>query len=52
MLVCKACGHVAFFEGDISSLAEAISRKTGYQLDVRLVQFLGLCADCLHQTKE
>jgi Fe2+ or Zn2+ uptake regulation protein len=52
MLLCQGCGHVAFFEGDISSLAESISRKTGYQLDLSLVQFLGLCADCLHQTKE
>lgn len=52
MLLCNSCGQVAFFEGDISSLAESIWHKTGYQLDWGLVQFLGLCADCLHQTKE
>jgi Fe2+ or Zn2+ uptake regulation protein len=46
VLVCQACGHVAFFEDDISTLVEAIARRTGYQLDLSLVQFLGLCANC------
>jgi Fe2+ or Zn2+ uptake regulation protein len=46
MLLCHSCGHVAFFEGDISVLVETIAQKTGYRLDLSLVQFLGLCADC------
>jgi len=52
MLLCQGCGRVTFFEGDISSLAESILRTTGYQLDLSPIQFLGLCANCLHQTKE
>jgi Fe2+ or Zn2+ uptake regulation protein len=48
MLLCQGCGHVAFFDVDISVLADAITQKTGYQLDLSLVQFLGLCANCRH----
>ena len=48
MLLCNSCGQVAFFDGDISGLAEVISKKTGYKLDLSLIQFLGLCANCRH----
>jgi Fe2+ or Zn2+ uptake regulation protein len=41
ILLCQGCGHVTFFKGDISSLAEVISKKTGYTLDLSLIQFLG-----------
>jgi Fe2+ or Zn2+ uptake regulation protein len=46
MLLCHSCGQIAFFEGDISTLAEVIYKKTGYRLDLSLIQFLGRCANC------
>lgn len=48
MLLCNSCGQIAFFYDDISALAEVISKKTGYKLDLSLIQFLGLCANCRH----
>ena len=48
MLLCNSRGQITFFDGDISALAEVISRKTSYKLDLSLIQFLGLCADCQH----
>lgn len=46
MLLCHSCGKIAFFEGEISPLTELIFKKTGYILDLRLIQFLGRCANC------
>ena len=46
IVLCQRCGQVAFFSGDISVVAEVIAQKTGYQLDLSLVQFVGLCANC------
>ncbi len=50
-LICSGCGRVTDFTGcDLSSLEGKLSRKTGFKIDSHLLEFLGLCSNCLRKT--
>jgi len=49
LLICRACGKVAFFKGDedkIDSLIHAVGKENGYEIDEHWLQFFGLCLNC------
>lgn len=47
LLLCQNCGKVTFFEGDdLNALFNAISKKTGYQINEHWLQLFGLCRAC------
>jgi Fe2+ or Zn2+ uptake regulation protein len=47
LLLCRACGQAAFFEGeDLEAFIKSIARKTGYQITDHWFQLFGLCTDC------
>ena len=47
MLVCTACGRVAFFSGDdLHGLMDSIAQRSGYQIREHWLQLYGLCAAC------
>lgn len=46
-LVCTRCGKITEFEDDLlNSLEEAITRKTGFQIETHEAKFYGICAEC------
>ena len=49
-LVCSKCGRAEeFADCDLDSLMESIQAKTGYQIDMHVLELMGLCPTC--QTK-
>lgn len=46
-LVCSSCGRVVEFEDcDLDPLIEALQRKTGYKVDVHVLELMGRCPAC------
>jgi Fur family ferric uptake transcriptional regulator len=46
-LVCSACGRAeAFAECDLEPLMQAIQTKTGYTIDVHMLELMGRCPAC------
>jgi Fur family transcriptional regulator, ferric uptake regulator len=49
-LVCSRCGHTEeFADCDLEPLIKALKAKTGYQIDVHVLELMGRCPSC--QTK-
>lgn len=49
-LVCSVCGRAEEFqECDVETLAKSLQTKTGYKIDVHVLELMGQCPDC--QTK-
>jgi Fur family ferric uptake transcriptional regulator len=47
LLLCRICHRVEYFEGDdLSSLAENISNRSGYEVQEHWLQMMGICPDC------
>ena len=47
-IVCSSCGEVADFEGcDLSQLQRRLSAETGFRIQGHLLEFNGVCRDCL-----
>jgi len=50
-LICSGCGTVVdFADCDLAQVTERISRKTGFEIDSHLVEFVGRCQDCRQKT--
>lgn len=50
-LICTQCGRVVEFEGcELDELTRRLSRKTGFQIQGHLLQFVGRCRDCQKKT--
>ncbi len=50
-LICSGCGTVVdFADCDLAQVTERISRKTGFEVDSHLVEFVGRCQDCRQKT--
>jgi Fur family ferric uptake transcriptional regulator len=46
-LVCSNCGRAEEFTNcDIDSLVKNLQRKTGYAIQVHMLELMGLCPDC------
>ena len=46
-LVCSKCGRAEeFSECDLDSLMQSIQAKTGYKIDVHVLELMGQCPDC------
>ncbi|MBI4786813.1 MAG: transcriptional repressor [Chloroflexi bacterium] len=49
-LVCSNCGRAEeFSDCDLEGLVQSLQGKTGYAIDVHVLELMGLCPDC--QTK-
>jgi Fur family ferric uptake transcriptional regulator len=47
LLLCRVCHRVEYFGGDdLVSLAETISRRSGYEVQEHWLQLVGICPDC------
>ena len=50
-LICSGCGTVVdFADCDLAQVTGRISRKTGFEIDSHLVEFVGRCQDCRQKT--
>ncbi len=50
-LICSGCGKVVdFADCDLAQVTGRISRKTGFEVDSHLVEFVGRCQDCRQKT--
>ena len=50
-LICSSCSKVVdFTDCDLAQMMERVSRKTGFEIDSHLVEFVGRCQDCLKET--
>lgn len=50
-LICSGCGKVVdFADCDLAQVTGRISRKTGFEVDSHLVEFVGHCQDCRQKT--
>ena len=50
-LICSGCGTVVdFADCDLAQVTERMSRKTGFEIDSHLVEFVGRCQDCRQKT--
>jgi len=50
-LICSGCNKVVdFTDCDLTQMMERVSRKTGFEIDSHLVEFVGRCQDCLKET--
>ena len=46
-LICSSCGEVVdFIDCDLSQVEERVSRKTGFEIDSHLIEFIGRCQAC------
>jgi Fur family transcriptional regulator, ferric uptake regulator len=46
-LVCSVCGRAEeFSECDLDSLMQSLHAKTGYQIDVHVLELMGQCPSC------
>lgn len=46
-LVCSNCGKAQEFENcDLEPLIASLQRKTGYEIDVHMLELMGRCPDC------
>jgi Fur family transcriptional regulator, ferric uptake regulator len=46
-LVCSVCGRAEeFSECDLESLMQSLRAKTGYQIDVHVLELMGQCPSC------
>ncbi len=46
-LVCRACGRAeAFADCDLDPLMKALQSKTGYAIDLHMLELMGLCPGC------
>ena len=47
LIVCTQCGKADLFEGDqLESLFNAVSKRTGFQIESHWLQIFGLCKTC------
>lgn len=47
LLICKQCGHTAFFEGDdLDLLFDRVAQDSGYHITAHWLQLFGVCSDC------
>jgi len=52
-LICSGCGMVVdFVDCDLAQMTERISRKTGFEIDSHLVEFIGRCQECQKTASE
>ncbi len=52
-LVCSNCGKAEEFEDcDLEPLIATLQRKTGYQIDVHMLELMGKCPDCDAQERK
>ena len=50
-LVCSGCGTVVNFTShDLSDLEQSLSEDSGFRIDGHLLEFFGLCRDCIKNT--
>lgn len=46
-IVCSNCGRIQEFEGcDLDPLIKTLQSKTGYTINIHMLELLGLCPDC------
>lgn len=51
-LICSGCGKVVdFIDCDLSQVEERVSRKTGFEIDSHLVEFVGRCYACQQEAQ-
>jgi Fur family ferric uptake transcriptional regulator len=49
-LICSECGTVIdFADCDLSGLEHRLARETGFKINGHLLEFLGLCRNCLNR---
>lgn len=47
LILCSRCGKAVLFDGDdLTTLFDAVARKTGFEIKEHWLQLSGLCADC------
>jgi Fur family ferric uptake transcriptional regulator len=47
-MVCASCGKVVDFKAcNLSALQKRLSKKTGFKIESHLLEFNGICHDCL-----
>ena len=47
LLLCKSCGQMEYFSGDVlSELIAQISQRSGYQVQEHWLQLFGQCSSC------
>ena len=51
-LICSGCGAVVdFTDCDLNELEHRLSRKTGFDINGHLLEFSGICPNCLNGIK-
>jgi len=51
-LVCSACGRAeAFADCDLEPLMKTLQAKTGYTIDVHMLELVGQCPDCQSRSR-
>jgi Fur family ferric uptake transcriptional regulator len=46
-LICSNCGEVIDFSGySLTELEQRLARETGFEIEGRLLEFIGLCQNC------
>jgi Fe2+ or Zn2+ uptake regulation protein len=52
-LICETCGRIFDWDEPLDSTVEArITKKTGFQVKVQHLKFIGLCSDCQKNSKD
>lgn len=50
LLICRSCSRVDYFSGDdLTSLAESISSRSGYEVQEHWLQMVGVCPECQNE---
>ena len=51
-LVCAACGRAEeFADCDLDTMIDSLRTRTGYLIDVHMLELMGLCPSCQARTK-